>query len=212
MAIIYDNEATIAQIFCGTDNNNAYLVICPITKEAIVVDAPEGVSALLAEDKELKIKSIIITHKHKDHTEGIDEILQLTGAPVSAHRDDASDIPVTPILPLKDADIISVGTLEVKVIHTPGHTSGSICLLVGPYLFTGDSLYFQGPGESQGSDATEQLLKSITERLYILPDETIFLPGHGPQGILGGAKELYRGFVTQYPDLLPRIPGDPQHD
>ena len=210
MPIIYDDEATISQIFCGTDNNNAYLVICPTTREAIIVDAPEGVSALLTEYEELKVQSIIITHKHKDHTEGIDEISRLMSVPISAHQDDAPDIPVTPILILKDADIINVGTLEIKVIHTPGHTPGSICLLVGSYLFTGDTLYFQGPGESRGVDATEQLLKSITENLYILPDETILLPGHGPQGILGGAKELYRGFVAQYPDLLPRIPGDPQ--
>lgn len=210
MPIIYDDGVVISQIFCGTDNNNAYLVICPTTKEAIVVDAPEGVGALLSEDEEVRVKSIIITHKHKDHTEGIDEILQLMGVPVFGHQDDASDIPGSPILTIKDTDTIKVGMLDITVIHTPGHTPGSICLLVGRYLFTGDTLYFQGPGESQGVDATEQLLKSVTERLYILPDDTILLPGHGPQGILGGAKELYRGFVKQYPDLLPRIPGELQ--
>ena len=208
MPTIYDDGVVISQIFCGTDNNNAYLVICPKTKKAIVVDAPEGVGELLSENDEVRVQSIIITHKHKDHTEGLDEILQVVGVPVFGHQDDASEIPGAPILTIKDTDTIKVGMLDITVIHTPGHTPGSICLLVGGYLFTGDTLYFQGPGESRGVDATEQLLKSVTERLYVLPDDTILLPGHGPQGIIGGAKELYRGFVKQYPDLLPRIPGE----
>ena len=125
MPIIYDDGVVISQIFCGTDNNNAYLVICPTTKEAIVVDAPEGVGALLSEDEEVRVQSIIITHKHKDHTEGIDEILQLMGVPVFGHQDDASDIPGSPILTIKDTDTIKVGMLDITVIHTPGHTPGS---------------------------------------------------------------------------------------
>ena len=209
MSLLYDEEIRVFRTFCGSDGNNAYLIVCPQTGESIIIDAPLGPGELLEEAKGTQVKAILITHRHLDHVEGLKEITDATSAPVWAHGEDAGEMPISPDYLLKDGDIIKAGTIELKVIHTPGHTPGSVCFLAGKHLFTGDTLYIQGPGESRGVEDTQQILKSITERLYALPDDTFFLPGHGQDSILGAAKELYRIFVAQYPDLLPPIPGDP---
>ena len=93
----------------------------------------------------------------------------------------------------------------MKVIHTPGHTPGSVCFLAGKLLFTGDTLYAHAPGESRGVEATQQIITSITQKLLSLPDDTIILPGHGQSSFIGSARELYRAQVEQYPDVLPPL-------
>ena len=121
-------------------------------------------------------------------------------------------MPVTPDILVNDGDTIRAGTVGVRVIHTPGHTPGSVCYLAGNHLFTGDTLYSQGPGESKGVEATQQILTSITQKLLVLPDDTLLLPGHGKGSTLAVSKELYRGFFAQYPDLIPPIPDTPPVD
>ncbi|MSQ40565.1 MAG: MBL fold metallo-hydrolase [Dehalococcoidia bacterium] len=209
MTLLYNEEVRVFWTLCGSDNNNAYLIVCPQSGESIIIDAPLNPGRLLEEAKGTQVKAILITHKHRDHLEGLKEITDATGAPVAAHRDDAADMPIPPNVLLDDGDTIRAGTVEVTVIHTPGHTPGSVCYLVGTHLFTGDTLYAHGPGESRGVEATQQILRSITEKLYRLPDDTFLLPGHGGGGILGAEKERYRFYAAQYPDLFPPIPDVP---
>jgi hydroxyacylglutathione hydrolase len=209
MTLLYDEDIRVFWTLCGSDGNNAYLIVCPQTGESVIIDAPLGPEKLLEEAKGIQVKAVLITHRHRDHLEGLKEITDATGAPVAAHAEDARDMPVLPDILLKDGDIITAGTVDVKVIHTPGHTQGSVCYLASNHLFTGDTLYAQSPGETSGVEATQQILRSITEKLFLLPDTTLLLPGHGNGGILGAYKELYRGFFAQYPDLLPPIPGEP---
>jgi glyoxylase-like metal-dependent hydrolase (beta-lactamase superfamily II) len=208
MELVYNKEFRVYWTLCGSDGNNAYLIVCPITDESIIIDAPLGPEKIIAAAKATRVKAILITHRHKDHLEGLKEITNATGAPVAAHPDDAADMPVSPDILVNDGDTIRAGTVEVKVIHTPGHTPGSVCYLVGNHIFTGDTLYSQGPGESRGVEATEQILMSITQKLLTLPDDTYLLPGHGGGSMLGISKELHRGFVAEYPDLIPPIPND----
>jgi glyoxylase-like metal-dependent hydrolase (beta-lactamase superfamily II) len=209
MELLYDKEVRVFWTLCGSDGNNAYLVVCPQTNESIIIDAPLGPEKILEEAKGTQVKAILITHKHSDHIEGLKEITDATGAPVAAHPEDAADMPVSPDILVIDGDTIRVGTVEVKVIHTPGHTPGSVCYLTGNHLFTGDTLYAQAPGESRGVEATQQILRSITEKLFLLPDDTFLLPGHGKGSTIGASKELYRAWFAQYPDLLPPIPDAP---
>ena len=209
MPLIYDKEFQVFWTLCGSDGNNAYLIVSPLTAEGIIIDAPLAPGELLEAADGIQVKAILITHKHRDHLEGLQDLIEATGAPVAAHREDAAEMPLAPAILLEDGDTIRAGTLELRVIHTPGHTPGSACFLVGNHLFTGDTLYAQGPGESRGVEATQQILKGITEKLFLLPDDTFLLPGHGPGSLLGAVKELYRSYHAQYPDLLPPIPGDP---
>ena len=214
MDLVYDKEFRVFWTLCGSDGNNAYLVVCPVTNESVIIDAPLAPEKIIEEAKSTRVKAILITHRHKDHLEGLKEIADATGAPMAAHPDDAADMPVSPDILVNDGDTIRAGTVNVRVIHTPGHTPGSVSYLVGNHLFTGDTLYSQGPGESRGVEATQQILMSITQKLLTLPDETYLLPGHGKGSILGVSKELHRGFVAQYPDLVPPIPDDtpPSHE
>jgi glyoxylase-like metal-dependent hydrolase (beta-lactamase superfamily II) len=208
MELIYDKEFRVYWTLCGSDGNNAYLLVCPVTNDSVIIDAPLGPEKIIEAAKGTQVKAILITHRHRDHLEGLKEIADATGAPMAAHPDDAADMPVSPDILVNDGDTIRAGTVGVTVIHTPGHTPGSVCYLAGNHLFTGDTLYSQGPGESRGVEATQQILMSITQKLLILPDDTYLLPGHGSGSILGVSKELHRSFVAQYPDLVPPIPDD----
>lgn len=206
MPLLYDREVRVFLTFCGSDNNNAYLIVCPQTGESIIIDAPLGPGQLLEDAKDTQVKAILITHRHQDHWEGLQDIIDATGAPVGAHEADADELPVTPSFLLNDGDIIRAGTIELRVIHTPGHTPGSVCFLVGKLLFTGDTLYSTWLGESQGAEATQQIIRSVTEKLLMLPDDSLLHPGHGGGGFLRKMKEEYRVNAAKYPDYFPQLP------
>lgn len=197
MPLFYDKEVKIYKTSCGPFDNNAYLIVSPQTGEGIIIDAPMGPGELLEEAQGTQVKAILITHNHQDHLAGLKEMVDATGAPVKAHSEDAATLPVSPNGLVKDGDVITVGTIEMKVIHTPGHTPGSICYLVGQHLFSGDTLFPGGPGRSRSPESLQQIIKSITEKLYLLPDDTFLLPGHGENSILGVSKEEYQIFAER---------------
>ena len=209
MALIYDKEVQIYRTLCGSDNNNAYLVACPVTRESIVVDAPLDPGRMLEEARGTDVKMIVITHRHRDHWEGLKEVKDATGAPVAAHTQDAFDIPIRPDIIIPDRAVYSAGTIRMRAIHTPGHTPGSVCFLVGDkHLFSGDTLFAGGVGHTPSVDELMLMYRCITEKLYILSDDILLFPGHGADSTLGVEKEQYRAMVAEYPDVLPAIPGD----
>jgi glyoxylase-like metal-dependent hydrolase (beta-lactamase superfamily II) len=206
MPLIYDREVRAFSTLCGSDQNNAYLVVCPETAESIIIDAPLDPVQLLEHAKHTRVRAVLITHRHRDHLEGLQDIVDATGAPVGAHEDDGPAMPIAPDFLVHDGEVITAGTVAMKAIHTPGHTPGSACFLAGKLLFTGDTLYAHAPGESRGVEATQQLIANIIEKLLTLPDDTLLLPGHGQSSTIGFAKELYREQAAQYPDVLPPLP------
>ena len=197
MPLFYDNEVRVFKTSCGPYDNNAYLIVSPQTGESIIIDAPAGPGELLEEARGTRVKAILITHNHQDHLAGLKEMMDATGAPVEAHGEDAAALPVSPNVLVKDGDVITAGTIELKVIHTPGHTPGSVCYLVGKHLFSGDTLFPGGPGRSRSPEALQQIIKSITEKLHPLPDDTFLLPGHGQDTTLGVSKGEYRVFAEK---------------
>ena len=210
MNLLYDKEFRVYWTLCGSDGNNAYLVVCPETSQSVIIDAPLNPEKIIEQAAGTQVKAVLITHRHRDHLEGLKDITDATGAPVAAHPEDAPEMPTPPDILVDDGSAISAGTLEVKVIHIPGHTAGSVCYLVGNHLFTGDTLYAGGPGETRGVEATQQILEGITRKLLmVLPDDTFVLPGHGMGANIGAAKSLYRHWAAQHPDLLPPLPETP---
>ncbi|MDA0988584.1 MAG: MBL fold metallo-hydrolase [Chloroflexi bacterium] len=197
MPLFYNKEVRVFKTSCGPYDNNAYLIVCPQTAESIIIDAPMWPDELLEEAKGTRVKAILITHNHQDHLAGLKEIVQATGAPVQAHCEDASALPVPPTTLVKDGDTITAGTITLKVVHTPGHTPGSVCYVVGNHLFSGDTLFPGGPGKSNSPQDLQQIIKNITEKLYTLPDDTFLLPGHGQDSTLGVSKEEYRIFAQK---------------
>lgn len=178
-----------------------YIVACEKTKKAAVVDPGGDEQKILAEIKArgLVVDSIIATHGHPDHVCGNRIIQEATGAKIIMHRADSiyfgkpevknyfSMLGLEPSpaadREVEDGDEIVIGTVTLKVIHTPGHTPGGMCLYNAPDLLTGDTLFVGGLGRTDFPGGShEELLTSIRTRLLVLPPETVVWPGHGYGG------------------------------
>jgi glyoxylase-like metal-dependent hydrolase (beta-lactamase superfamily II) len=134
------------------------------------------------------------------------ELRSELGVPIAAHESDAGHMPVKPDMFLNDGDILSVGNLEIRVIHTPGHTPGGLCFYVGKYLLAGDTIFKDGPGRTNSPAALKQVIESITGKIFTLPDDTQIFPGHGDSTTLKEEKEKYAVFASKSHD--PNLCGD----
>ena len=187
----------------GPYSNNAYVIADSAAGEAVIVDMPYGSEATLEAARGLRVTAVLLTHTHPDHWPEYDRVKQATGAPVLCHPAERI-MPAERIdRPLADGDEIAVGGLRVRAIHTPGHTPGSTCFLVGRFLISGDTLFPGGPGRSDRPQDLQQEIRSIVERLYTLPDDTAVHPGHGDGTTIGRSKEEYAVFAARQhpPDL-----------
>jgi hydroxyacylglutathione hydrolase len=187
----------------GPFNNNAYLVVDPATKESIIVDAPLEGEKVLEAAQVTRVSRIIVTHRHGDHWATIDALKSATGAPVYCHEADREPHADKVDSTLADGEEVALGNGRLRVIHTPGHTPGSICLLTGGFLIAGDTLFPGGPGHSDQPEDLQLEIRSIVERLFALPDETAVYPGHGDDTTIGRSKEEYAVFAAREhaPDL-----------
>jgi len=163
----------------GLDMNFSYLIADEVSREGMVVDPCGDVQMILESIKKnnIKVKYILNTHGHTDHIEGNRAISRVTGAEVVCHGLDA--VPVHPDVTVEDGNMLKLGDLEVRIIHTPGHTRGSICALVEEALLSGDTLFvgYCGRTDSPGG-SSEELYRSLFDVIAKLPDRTTVYPGH----------------------------------
>ncbi|WP_456473500.1 MBL fold metallo-hydrolase [Desulfolithobacter sp.] len=192
----------IQQLTVGMMSVCCYIVSCEETGKAAIIDPGGDEDRILAACRTagLDVEYIIATHGHPDHVCGNGPIQQATGAKIIMHRADGeffardevrqyfsmlglAESPSPDIL-VEDQDVITFGNQSLKVLHTPGHTPGSICLYEAPDCFTGDTLFVGGVGRTDfPGGSTSELLNSIRTRLLTLPPETIVWPGHGYGGL-----------------------------
>jgi len=195
-----DKKFDVMRFLVGPLDVNAYLVIDKATKEAFLVD-PGGDPREIKEAVKKSgadLKFIINTHGHGDHIIADDSF----GVPLYIHKDDARFLkdPYLNLsgdfgLPLKiktepkllsDGDTIPIGNSRISIIHTPGHTPGGICIVLGNIIFTGDTLFSGSIGRTDFPDGNqEKLLMSINKRLLKFKDDTLILPGHGGSSTIG---------------------------
>ncbi len=181
----------------GPYANNVYLIQDRETREAIVVDAPADAERILSALDGGRVTRIVITHRHPDHWMSIDALKQATGAPVACHEADRERYADKVDASIADGEEIVVGGLAVRAVHTPGHTAGSTCFLVGGHLLSGDTLFPGGPGRTDKPADLLQSIASITTKLYVLPDETLVHPGHGDGTTIGQSKREYAVFASR---------------
>ncbi len=208
MPMVAENKAVrIVQLDVGSGMvSNAYMVVCRETGESVIVDTPGDAARILDQAAGTQVKYILITHNHFDHLGGLVGVKAALGVPVAAHPLDGGGLPVTPDMELNDGDTIRFGKVKLKVLHTPGHTPGCICLVTGEYLVSGDTLFPGGPGRTGSPEALKQIIESITDKLLGLPDETQVFSGHGEPTILKKEKEEIAVFKSRSHD--PGLCGD----
>ena len=192
-----DDSITIHKIKCGPYDNNAYLLVCPETNQSILIDTPQDPGALIEAAQQTDVQAILITHNHFDHLAGFEEVTSAIGASVGIGGPDAEALSTPPARLLKEGDEITAGTLTLKAVATPGHTPGATCFTIGNHLFSGDTLFPNGPGKSGSPEKLAQLIDSITSSLFVLDDDTNIFPGHGDDGNLGEEKEKYAVYASK---------------
>jgi len=178
----------------GPMDNNAYLLRCTETGAQLLIDAAAEDDKLVSWIGDAGLASVVTTHQHADHWGALEDVVEATGAESLAHAADAGGIPVV-TRTVDEGDIISVGSVNLEVIHLVGHTPGSITLVYrdpnGPaLLWTGDSLFPGGVGNTQGdAERFTSLINDVERKIFDkFPDDTKFYPGHGRDSTLGAER------------------------
>jgi len=166
----------------------------------IIDPAAEGEKILRAVQG-ARVKYILMTHGHMDHIGALEEVREVTRAAVGIHEEDARALRRKPDFFLQDGQNLNAGSLSLRVLHTPGHSPGAVCFLTGKILFSGDTIFPNGPGNTAIPRADyQEILRSIHSKIFVLPDDTIIYPGHGLETTVGREKA-----TSFYP--LPKDPG-----
>jgi glyoxylase-like metal-dependent hydrolase (beta-lactamase superfamily II) len=203
MDIIADNaEFKIERLELSSFATNTYIVICARSGESALIDAPTGALKIVKELKGTRLKWMPLTHNHIDHIGGLPAIRKRVVAPLAVHpADNQPWLPFPPERLLKDGDVLKVGNIRIDAIYTPGHTPGSMSYRIGKYLLAGDTLFPGGPGRTIDPQSFRQIVRSITEKILPLPDDTEVYPGHGGPTTLKKAREEYAVFASRPHDV-----------
>jgi glyoxylase-like metal-dependent hydrolase (beta-lactamase superfamily II) len=173
----------VRKVHVGPWENNAYLLADREGGEALLVDAADEAERLLDLLGGLRLVGVVTTHRHPDHLQALPGVLRAHDVWNGAHPADAdaiaAEVGVTPDRALRHGDTLRVGGHALTVLHTPGHTDGSICFLLPGQVLTGDALFPGGVGRTEGPAAFAQAVASAERELLSLPGETRVSPGHG---------------------------------
>ncbi|SDC69994.1 Glyoxylase, beta-lactamase superfamily II [Geodermatophilus telluris] len=186
---------TIAKVAVSEMANNAYLLRCTATGQALLVDAAAEPDTLRGLVGDADLRTVVTTHGHWDHHRALPDVVAATGARTVAHAADAGDLPVPVDRTVAHGDTVEVGEQVLEVVHLRGHTPGSIALVwrgsgdAGTHVLTGDSLFPGGVGKTWSAADFTSLLADVEERLFgALPDDTWVYPGHGKDTTLGAER------------------------
>jgi hydroxyacylglutathione hydrolase len=202
-----DNAIRVEKFELGPFGTNAYIVTCRRTRDSALIDAPAEAKIITTKLKNTAPKYILLTHNHMDHIGALAQLRTELKVPLATHVLDAGNLTSPPEILLNNGDTIWLGELKFTVLHTPGHTPGSLCFRVGHCLISGDTIFPGGPGRTNSPDDFKQIIKSITEKIFVLPDGTQIFPGHGNSTVLKKEKEEFAVFTSRphKPDLCGEV-------
>jgi glyoxylase-like metal-dependent hydrolase (beta-lactamase superfamily II) len=189
-----DGDLQITKVGTEPFENNCYLLRCTATGETLLVDAAGNAPTLLELVGDGRLVGIVETHGHWDHVQALAEVRSATGAPVLVHPGDAEMLPVPADRLLQDGDTVEVGRCALRVIALRGHTPGSLALVYEgeerTHLFSGDSLFPGGPGNTEKDPVRfAALMGDLESKVFgALPDDTWVYPGHGKDTTLGAER------------------------
>lgn len=195
----YDDErAEIHELVVGPYDNNTFILRCKATGDAALIDAANEPEVLIEAARGLGVTKVLQTHGHWDHVQAVPAMRE-AGYEVWITEADAEMIEGHDTT-IEDNSVIEVGDLRLSVMTTPGHTPGSACFKLegSPVLFSGDTLFPGGPGNTSrpGGDF-DTIIESITSRLFVLPDETIVMPGHGKDTTIGDERPHLQEWIDR---------------
>ena len=184
----------------GTLESNGYVLYVREGGSCFIIDPGYDPKVFLVyiRDMKLDLKGIILTHHHYDHTGAVDRIKNETGCPVYLHREDCDMYGNQVDVYMEDSDIIDLDGVQLEVIHTPGHTRGSVCIFDGKdrVCFTGDTIFNVDLGRADLEDGSEeQMIRSITEIIDRWPNDIMIYPGHGDGCTMKKVRKINREFT-----------------
>lgn len=194
-----NGDAEVHQVVVGPYENNVFIVRCRRTGDAVLIDAANEHEMLLELCQQLGVRRVLETHGHFDHIGAVSELrdagyeVGVTAADAPMLKDVGYDVL------LDDAEVIEVGRLRLHAIHNPGHTAGSISFALAgtPLLFTGDTLFPGGPGNTKFGGDFPTIIDSIDNKLFTFPANTVVLPGHGVDTTIGRERPHLQEWVDR---------------
>ncbi len=204
MAIVAKNkDLQIEKLTLTEYETNTYIVTCLKTNESVLIDTPGEAPVVIKALQGTQPKYILLTHNHMDHIGAYTELREALKVPLCAHSADNRNLPSPPDVLVKDGQILHFGNFDITVIHTPGHTPGSLCFRTGKYLLSGDTIFPGGPGKTGSPADLQQIILSLTSKIFTLDDATQVYPGHGDPTVLKKEKEEFAVFSSRphNPDL-----------
>jgi glyoxylase-like metal-dependent hydrolase (beta-lactamase superfamily II) len=193
-----DTAAEIHKVVVGPMDNNVFVLRCKQTGDALLIDAANEHERLLELCRQLGVRTVIETHGHWDHIQAVPE-LRDAGYSVHVTAEDAAMLPAYDEI-LEDESVIEVGRLRLHTIHSPCHTPGSMSFRLdgAPILFSGDTLFPGGPGNTsfEGGDF-DTIIASLDRRLFTLPADTLVLPGHGDDTTIGAERPHLQEWIDR---------------
>lgn len=187
----------IRKVVVGPYEENCYVLVCPDTKESVIVDPGADPHKILVAAEDSSVKMIVITHGHSDHVGALITVWAALKVPIGYHPDDAPLVPAPSDIKLTDGETVTFGNLLLQVIHTPGHTPGSICLFREGDLIAGDTIFPGGPGRTDTPGSFERLIDSLRDKVFVLPENTVVHPGHGASTTIGAELPQFKQFLSR---------------